>query len=153
VAIELTVNGRSVSVSAEPETPLLYILRNDLGLKGTRFGCGAGQCGACMVLIDGTALPSCDIPLSAIGRRSIVTIEGLATDQELHPLQRAFVEEQAAQCGFCISGILMSAKALLDERPEPTDIEIRDRLKGNLCRCGTHPRIMRAIRRAAADLR
>jgi nicotinate dehydrogenase subunit A len=151
VNIQLSVNGRTFSVDAEPETPLLYVLRNDLRLKGTRFGCGSGDCGACMVLIDGRAVPSCDIPLSAVGARSITTVEGLASGEAIHPLQRAFEAEQAAQCGFCISGMLISAKALLDERPDPTDTEIRERLRGNLCRCGTHLRIVRAIQSAAGD--
>lgn len=149
--IRLLVNGGTVSVDAEPDTPLLYVLRNDLKLKGTRFGCGAGQCGACMVLIDGKGVPSCDITLSDVGARSITTVEGLASGEAIDPLQRAFAAEQAAQCGFCISGMLISAKALLGERPNPTALEIRERLKGNLCRCGTHLRIVRAVQRAAGD--
>ena len=151
--IALTVNGRSHAVAAEPETALLYVLRNDLKLKGARFGCGMGQCGACTVLVDGKPVQSCDFPLSAAAGKSITTIEGLARDGTLHPLQRAFVEEQAAQCGYCATGIIMSAKALLDANPRPTEAEIRTALKGNLCRCGTHYRILRAIQRAAAELR
>jgi nicotinate dehydrogenase subunit A len=153
VSIRLVVNGREHSVSAEAETPLLYVLRNDLQLKGTRYGCGQAQCGACMVLLDGKAVPSCDLPVSAAAGKAITTIEGLACDGELHPLQRAFVAEQAAQCGFCLSGILVAAKALLDANPDPTEEEIRTALKGNLCRCGTHQRMLRAVRRAAKEMR
>jgi nicotinate dehydrogenase subunit A len=153
LAITLTVNGRSHAVAAEPETALLYVLRNDLKLKGARFGCGMGQCGACTVLVDGKPVQSCDFPLSAAAGKSITTIEGLARDGTLHPLQRAFVEEQAAQCGYCATGIIMAAKALLDANPRPTEAEIRTALKGNLCRCGTHYRILRAIQRAATELR
>jgi nicotinate dehydrogenase subunit A len=153
LAIELTVNGRAHAVAAEPETALLYVLRNDLKLKGARFGCGMGQCGACTVLVDGKPVQSCDYPLSAAAGKRITTVEGLARDGKLHPLQQAFVEEQAAQCGYCATGIILSAKALLDANPRPTDAEIRSALKGNLCRCGTHHRILRAIQRAAANLR
>ena len=152
MAITLTVNGRSHAVSAEPETALLYVLRNDLKLKGARFGCGLGQCGACTVLVDGKPVQSCDFPLSAAAGKSITTIEGLAPDGELHPLQAAFIAEQAAQCGYCVTGIIMAAKALLDANPRPADAEIRSALKGNLCRCGTHHRILRAIRRASEEL-
>ena len=152
MAITLTVNGKSHAVSAEPETALLYVLRNDLKLKGARFGCGLGQCGACTVLVDGKPVQSCDLPLSAAAGKSITTIEGLARDGELHPLQAAFISEQAAQCGYCITGIIMAATALLDANPRPADAEIRSALKGNLCRCGTHHRILRAIRRAAEEL-
>ena len=152
MAITLTVNGKSHSVSAEPETALLYVLRNDLKLKGARFGCGLGQCGACTVLVDGKPVQSCDFPLSAAVGKAIITIEGLAPDGELHPLQAAFIAEQAAQCGYCVTGIIMAAKALLDANPRPADAEIRSALKGNLCRCGTHHRILRAIRRASEEL-
>ena len=152
MAITLTVNGRSHAVAAEPETALLYVLRNDLKLKGARFGCGMGQCGACTVLVDGKPVQSCDLPLSAAAGKSITTVEGLARNGELHPLQRAFVAEQAAQCGYCATGIIMSAKALLDANPRPSEAEIRAALKGNLCRCGTHHRILRAIQRAAREL-
>jgi nicotinate dehydrogenase subunit A len=152
LAITLTVNGRSHAVAAEPETALLYVLRNDLKLKGTRFGCGMGQCGACTVLVDGKPVQSCDFPVSAAAEKNVTTVEGLARNGELHPLQRAFVEEQAAQCGYCATGIIMSAKALLDANPRPTEAEIRAALKGNLCRCGTHHRILRAIQRAAREL-
>ena len=152
MAITLTVNGKSHSVSAEPETALLYVLRNDLKLKGARFGCGLGQCGACTVLVDGKPVQSCDFPLSATAGKSITTIEGLAPDGELHPLQAAFIAEQAAQCGYCVTGIIMAAKALLDANPRPADAEIRSALKGNLCRCGTHQRILNAIKRAAREI-
>ena len=152
MTIKLNVNGRQHEVSAEPETALLYVLRNDLKLKGARFGCGLGQCGACTVLVDGKPVQSCDFPLSAAAGKSITTIEGLAPDGELHPLQAAFIAEQAAQCGYCVTGIIMAAKALLDANPRPADAEIRSALKGNLCRCGTHQRILRAIRRAAQDM-
>ena len=146
------MNGKSHAVSAEPETALLYVLRNDLKLKGARFGCGLGQCGACTVLVDGKPVQSCDLPLSAAAGKAITTIEGLAPDGELHPLQAAFIAEQAAQCGYCITGIIMAAKALLDVNPRPADAEIRSALKGNLCRCGTHHRILRAIHRAAREM-
>ena len=152
MATTLTVNGKRHVISAEPETPLLYVLRNDLQLKGARFGCGLGQCGACTVLVDGKPVQSCDFPLSAAVGKAITTIEGLAPDGELHPLQAAFIAEQAAQCGYCITGIIMAAKALLDANPRPTDAEIRSALKGNLCRCGTHHRILRAIQRAATEM-
>jgi nicotinate dehydrogenase subunit A len=149
----LTVNGRSHTIAAEPETALLYVLRNDLKLKGARFGCGMGQCGACTVLVDGKPVQSCDFPLSAAAGKHITTVEGLARDGTLHPLQQAFIDEQAAQCGYCATGIIMVVKALLDANPRPTEAEIRTALKGNLCRCGTHYRILRAIQRAAAELR
>jgi nicotinate dehydrogenase subunit A len=152
MTIKLNVNGRQHEVAAEPETALLYVLRNDLKLKGARFGCGLGQCGACTVLVDGKPVQSCDLPLSAAAGKSITTVEGLARDGELHPLQAAFIAEQAAQCGYCITGIIMAAKALLDANPRPADAEIRSALKGNLCRCGTHHRILRAIRRASEEL-
>jgi len=149
VTIELNVNGQRHAVSAAEETPLLYVLRNDLKLKGARFGCGLGQCGSCTVLVDGKPIQSCDFPLSAAAGKKVTTIEGLVRDGQPHPLQQAFVTEQAAQCGYCVTGIIMSAKALLDANPRPSDAEIRAALKGNLCRCGTHQRILRAVRRAA----
>jgi nicotinate dehydrogenase subunit A len=149
----LTVNGQRREVGADAETPLLYALRNDLKLKGARFGCGLGQCGACTVLVDGKPVQSCDFPLSAAVGKSITTIEGLSANGKPHPLQQAFVEEQAAQCGYCVTGIIMTAKALLDANPHPSDAEIREALKGNLCRCGTHQRILRAIRRAAEQMK
>lgn len=147
---ELRVNGGRASVEADPKTPLLYILRNDLGLKGTRFGCGEGQCGACTVLIDGRAAQSCEVPLWSAAGRAITTIEGLGRPGALHPLQQAFIDEQAAQCGYCINGIIITAKALLDQDANPTDLEIRKALsERHLCRCGAHARILRAIRRVA----
>ncbi|HVB47538.1 MAG TPA: (2Fe-2S)-binding protein [Burkholderiales bacterium] len=149
----LRVNGREQEVVAEPATPLLYILRNDLGLKGTRFGCGTGQCGACTVLFDGNAVQSCDTPLwSAIGHE-LTTIEGLGSTEHPHALQRAFIDEQAAQCGYCIDGVIMSAAALLAKNPQPTKQEIAAALERNLCRCGTHVRVLRAIERAAKEMR
>ena len=148
----LTVNGRSHAIAAEPETALLYVLRNDLKLKGARFGCGLGQCGACTVLVDGRPVQSCDFPLSAAAGKNVTTIEGLARNGTLHPLQQAFIDEQAAQCGYCASGIIMAAMALLDAKPRPTEADIRSALKGNLCRCGTHHRILRAVQRVAKEL-
>lgn len=145
----LRVNGRAQEVAAEANTPLLYVLRNDLGLKGTRFGCGAGHCGSCTVLVDGNAVQSCDTPLWSASGREITTIEGLGSAERPHPLQQAFLGEQAAQCGYCINGIIMAAAALLKRTPRPTDAEIAAALDRNLCRCGTHVRILRAIRRAA----
>ncbi len=150
MGIELTVNGRASTVDCDPETPLLYVLRNDLELTGTRFGCGTGACGACTVVMDGAAVRSCDVPVSVAAGKRVTTVEGLAEGEDLHPLQRAFIDEQAVQCGFCLSGILMSAKALLDATPHPSEAEIRRALDGNLCRCGTHVRILRAVRAAAS---
>ena len=144
------VNGADVSVSAEADTPLLYILRNDLKLKGARFGCGLGQCGSCNVLLDGRNVQSCDTPLWAAAGKSITTIEGLGTIDHPHPLQTAFIDEQAAQCGYCANGIIISAKALLDSNPNPSEDDIRQALDRNLCRCGTHNRIILAIQSAAA---
>ncbi len=149
MGLTINVNGASHTVDAEAETPLLYVLRNDLKLKGARFGCGLGQCGACMVIIDGKAVTSCDMPLSAVAGKAITTIEGIGGGDRLHPLQQAFIEEQAAQCGYCVSGIIMTAKALLDATPRANDAEIKAALARNLCRCGTHQRILRAIQRAA----
>ncbi len=149
----LQVNGQARQIDADAETPLLYALRNDLGLIGTRYGCGIGQCGTCTVIIDGKAVQSCDVSVSAVVGKKITTIEALGTDAALHPLQRAFIAEQAAQCGYCASGILMAAKALLDVNPDPNDGDIRAALDGNLCRCGTHGRILRAIKRAAKEMR
>jgi len=151
--LKLRVNGIERELRAEPATPLLYILRNDLGLKGTRFGCGEGHCGACTVLFDGKAVQSCDTPLwSAVGH-DITTVEGLSQGGALHPLQQAFIGEQAAQCGYCINGIMMSAVALFERNPDPSEAEIIAALERNLCRCGTHVRILRAIAKAAAMLR
>ena len=152
MSLNIQVNGKSHEVLAEPETPLLYVLRNDLKLKGARYGCGAGLCGACMVIVDGQAVQSCDVPVSAMAGKSITTIEAIGTPERPHPLQQAFIGEQAAQCGYCVSGIIMSAKALLDRNPAPTEPQIREALAGNLCRCGTHTRILRAIQSAAVGV-
>lgn len=151
--ISLKVNGETRQVDADPATPLLYVLRNDLQMNGAKFGCGLGQCGACTVIIDGKPVQSCDVPVSAVVGKKITTVEALGTEAVMHPLQTAFIAEQAAQCGYCSSGILMSAKALLDVNNNPSDAEIRKALEGNLCRCGTHSRILRAIKRAAKELR
>ena len=147
--MSITVNGRVHSTDAEGETPLLYILRNDLKLKGARFGCGLGSCGACAVVIDGKAVQSCDISLAAVAGKRITTIEGIGSIEKMHALQRAFVEEQAAQCGYCTSGIIMTAYALFERNAHPSETEIREALDGNICRCGTHARILRAITKAA----
>ena len=152
MSISIEVNGRLRAVDADGETPLLYVLRNDLKLKGARFGCGLGVCGACTVVIEGKAVQSCDISLAAVAGRRITTIEGIGSVDRLHALQAAFLEEQAAQCGYCTSGIIMTAYALLAENPHPTDSEIRAALDGNICRCGTHARVLRAIKKAAATL-
>jgi nicotinate dehydrogenase subunit A len=149
MAINLKVNGASRSVPAEPDTPLLYVLRNDLALNGAKFGCGLAQCGACTVLIDGKATRSCVTPLSAVGNSEITTIEGLGSIERPHALQQAFIEEQAVQCGYCINGMIMSAKELLDRNPRPSEGDVQAALAGNLCRCGTHNRIVRAVLRAA----
>jgi nicotinate dehydrogenase subunit A len=149
----LSVNGRLHAVAAAPDTPLLYVLRNDLGLKGARFGCGLGQCGACTVIVDGRPVQSCDVPVAAVQGQQITTIESLGTPEQPHPLQRAFIDEQAGQCGYCLSGIIMAAKALLDRNPDPDEAAIRDALSRNLCRCGSHDRIVRAISRAAREMR
>ena len=152
MSISIDVNGRVAAVDADGETPLLYALRNDLKLKGARFGCGLGVCGACTVVIEGKAVQSCDIPLAAVAGRRITTIEGIGSADRLHALQAAFLEEQAAQCGYCTSGIIMSAYALLAANAHPTEAEICAALDGNICRCGTHARVLRAIKKAAAAL-
>jgi nicotinate dehydrogenase subunit A len=152
-SFKLRVNGRDCEVRAEPNTPLLYILRNDLKLKGTRFGCGEGQCGACNVLFDGNAVQSCDMPLWSAAGHDITTIEGIGGAAGLHPLQRAFIDEQAIQCGYCIDGIIIAAVALLRREKDPSDAQIAAALERNLCRCGTHVRIFRAIRSAARAMR
>jgi nicotinate dehydrogenase subunit A len=149
----LLVNGASRTVDVDPETPLLYVLRNTLELHGPRFGCGLAQCGACTVVMDGSAIRSCVTPVSLAEHHAITTLEGLGSAARPHTLQRAFIEEQAAQCGYCINGMIMTAKALLDKNPTPTEGEIRLALQGNLCRCGTHLRILRAVRRAAVAMR
>lgn len=151
MSITLEVNGRQHTVDADGEAPLLYILRNDLKLKGARFGCGIGVCGACTVVIDGKAVQSCDTSLAAAAGKSITTIEGIGSNGKLHALQSAFIAEQAAQCGYCTSGIIMTAYALLARNARPSEVEIREALDGNLCRCGTHVRILRAVKRAAGE--
>jgi len=147
----ITVNGKRHEVQASPDTPLLYVLRNELELNGPKFGCGLGQCGACTVHVGGKAVRSCSVPVSAVNA-PVTTIEGLGTPEKPHALQAAFVGEQAAQCGYCINGIVMSAAAFLKENPKPSDAQIRAALDGNLCRCGTHMRILRAVRKAAGSV-
>ena len=151
--ISFIVNGSTVQVSAAADTPLLDVLRNHLGLKGTKFGCGLEQCGCCFVLIDGKSEKSCGQALSTVAGKSVVTIEGLGTPARPHPLQTAFLDEQAGQCGYCLPGILISAKALLDRNPSPTRQQIAMALDDNICRCGSHTRILRAVERAAAQMR
>jgi nicotinate dehydrogenase subunit A len=145
----IELNGKSVTVEAEADTPLLYVLRDDLKLNGAKFGCGLGQCGACTVLVEGEAVFSCQVPVGVLEGKKVTTLEGLGTAEKPGAVQRAFIEEQAAQCGFCIPGFIMRAEALLRKTPNPTDRQIREALHGNLCRCGTHMRIFRAVRRAA----
>jgi nicotinate dehydrogenase subunit A len=148
--LTLSVNGKSHNVSVDdPEMPLLYALRNDLGLQGPHFGCGLAQCGACTVHIDGKAVRSCKHPIAKAAGKKILTLEGLASGKKLHPLQQAFIDEQAVQCGYCINGMIMQAKELLDTNKRPSDAEIKQALAKNLCRCGTHLRIVRAVKRAA----
>jgi nicotinate dehydrogenase subunit A len=149
--VRLRVNGTERAVEADPATPLLGVLRGTLGLTASRFGCGANQCGACNVLIDGEAVAACDTPLWAAAGKDITTVEGLGTPEAPHPLQRAFIAEQAMQCGYCISGIIMSAAALLRRNPDPTEAQVREALDRNLCRCGAHNRIVRAVLRAARE--
>jgi nicotinate dehydrogenase subunit A len=147
--ITLNVNGEAHVVHAEPDSMLLYALRDNLGLRGPKFGCGLSQCGACTVLMDGKAIRSCVMPISAVGSAKIVTLEGLGTAERPHPLQTAFIAEQAAQCGYCINGMIMQAASLLQQNPQPSRDDIKKALNGNLCRCGTHMRIVRAVERAA----
>ncbi|MBU4609721.1 (2Fe-2S)-binding protein [Achromobacter sp. GG226] len=147
--LTLSVNGQEHRVTARADAPLLYILRNDLGLNGPKYGCGQGECGACMVTIDGKAARSCSVPAGAITGRPVVTLEGLAQGDALHAVQQAFIDEQAAQCGYCINGMIMTTVALLARNPRPDDATIRQALAHNLCRCGTHIEILRAVRRAA----
>jgi nicotinate dehydrogenase subunit A len=149
---DIEVNGVRHSVTAGPDTPLLYVLRNELGLVGSRYGCGTGQCGACFVMIEGKAVPSCDTPLWSVSNKSITTVEGLGKGGELHPVQKALLAEQAAQCGYCISGIAVSAVAFLAQNKNPTEQEVRSVLDRNLCRCGAHNRVVRAIMRAAKEM-
>jgi nicotinate dehydrogenase subunit A len=152
-ALSLVVNGRAVEVAADPATPLLDVLRNHLGLVGTKFGCGLEQCGCCMVLIDGNPEKSCGKALDSVAGKAIVTIEGLGTPQQPHPLQQAFLDLQAGQCGYCLAGILISAKALLDQNPSPSRAEIAAALDDHICRCGSHHRILRAVALAAERMR
>lgn len=147
--ITLKVNGRQHRVTVDPDTPLLFVLNDELGLRGPRFGCGMAQCGACTVIMRGEVVRSCVKPVSAVGEEEVITLEGLGTDQRPHPIQQAFIEEGAAQCGFCLSGVILTAKAVLDVNPDATDQEIRDALGGVLCRCFTHTRMLRAIRKYA----
>ena len=149
---ELNVNGTARAVSVDSGTPLLYILRNDLELSGPRFGCGLSQCGACTVLVDGKPTRSCVFPVDAAAGKKVTTLEGLGAGSALHPLQRAFIAEQAAQCGYCSNGMIMTAKALLDRVPQPTEAQVRKALGANLCRCGTHNRIVRAVLRASKEV-
>ena len=148
----LNVNGKAYDIDVAPDTPLLWAIRENVGLTGTKYGCGIAQCGACTVLIDGVATRSCAFPASSAEGKQITTIEGLGSVDKPHPLQRAFIEEQAAQCGYCINGMIMSAKELLDRIPQPTEADVRDGLAANLCRCGTHGRIIRAVLRAARGM-
>ena len=150
--ITFSVNGKSQTLAVAPETPLLYVLRNDLELNGAKFGCGLAQCGACTVIVDGAAIRSCITPVGDVSGREVTTIEGLGTVDHPHPLQKAFITLQAAQCGYCINGMVMSAKALLDQSPHASNAEIREALAGNLCRCGTHTRILRAIAQAQKEM-
>ena len=150
--ISLRVNGKTKTVDVEPEMPLLYALRNDLQLNGPKFGCGLAQCGACTVIMEGNAIRSCVTPVSAAQNKAVTTLEGLGNTKKMHKIQQAFVDEQAVQCGYCINGMVMTSKALLDKNPKPTDAQIKEALAGNLCRCGTHVRILRAVKRASGQL-
>ena len=147
--ITLKVNGHERRVTVDPETPLLFVLNDELELRGPHFGCGMAQCGACTVIVAGKIVRSCVVPVSAVGKDEITTLEGLGTPEKPHPIQQAFIDEGAAQCGFCLSGVILTAKAVLDEKPEASDDEIRDALGGVLCRCFTHTRMLRAIRKYA----
>jgi nicotinate dehydrogenase subunit A len=151
--ITLTVNGKTHRLDVEPDTPLLYVLRDDLALHGPKFGCGLAQCGSCTVLLDGVAARSCSVPVARAAGKKVVTLEGLGSTEKPHPVQQAFIEEQAAQCGYCVNGMIMTSKALLDRTPDPSDRQIRQALADNLCRCGTHQRIIAAVKRAAASMR
>jgi nicotinate dehydrogenase subunit A len=147
--LEITVNGQSHQVAAAPETPLLYVLRDELKLNAAKFGCGLSQCGACTVLVDGAPVRSCVLPVGEVAGKEVTTLEGLGTLESPHPIQQAFLEEQAAQCGYCIPGMMMTAAAFLEQNSQPSEADIRQALAGNLCRCGTHVRILRAVQRAA----
>jgi nicotinate dehydrogenase subunit A len=150
--IRFRLNGVTTEIDADPDTPLLAVLRGELGLTGAHFGCGAGECGACMVLVDDRALTSCDMPLWSVADKDVTTLEGLGSLEHPHPLQRAFIAEQALQCGYCLSGIMMSAVALLKQNTNPTSTEVKAALDRNLCRCGSHNRMVRAVLRAAAEM-
>ena len=150
--ISLRINGKNQTIDAEPDMPLLYALRNDLQLNGAKFGCGLAQCGACTVIMDGNAIRSCVTPVSAAQNKPLTTLEGLGSTKKMHKIQQAFVDEQAVQCGYCINGMIMSTKALLDKNPKPSDRQIKEALAGNLCRCGTHIRILRAVKRASGQM-
>jgi nicotinate dehydrogenase subunit A len=150
-SITLNINGKDQTIAVEPDSMLLYALRDNLGLHGPKFGCGLAECGACTVVMNGNAVRSCVTPISAVGQAKVITLEGLGTVDNPHPLQKAFIEEQAAQCGYCINGMIMAAKALLDQNRHPNRDDIKQALDGNLCRCGTHMRILRAIERVAAQ--
>ncbi len=149
MTIDLTVNDKKIRLDVDPATPLLFALRNDLQLNGPKFGCGVAQCGACTVLVDGSPVRSCVTPVSSVVGGAIVTLEGLGSPEQPHPLQTAFIKEQAMQCGYCSNGMMMTAAALLEKNKNPTDAEIRSALQGNLCRCGAHGRIVRAVSKAA----
>jgi nicotinate dehydrogenase subunit A len=149
--VSLQLNGQSREVDTDPATPLLYVLRDELAMNGTKFGCGLGQCGACTVMVGGQAVFSCLLPVGLVGTRAVKTVEGMGSVESPGALQRAFIAEQAAQCGYCIAGMLVRAQALLDRNAQPTDEEIRRHMSTNLCRCGTHMRILRAVRRAADE--
>lgn len=150
--VRLTVNGKAVDVKAGPDTPLLFVLRDELGLTATHLGCGANQCGACHVMVDGHAVASCDTPLWSVAGKTVMTAEGIGTPEKPHPIQTALIAEQAMQCGYCVSGIMMTATALLGQKPDPTEAEVRSALDRNLCRCGSHNRIVRAVLRAAREM-
>ena len=150
-SVSLKVNGKTQVVNVDPETPLLYVLRNDLQLNGPKFGCGLAQCGACTVIMNGNAIRSCVTRVSAAQNQPVTTLEGLGSTKKMHTIQQAFVDEQAVQCGYCINGMIMTSKALLDKNPKPTDDQIKEALAGNLCRCGTHTRILRAVKRASGQ--
>lgn len=150
--IEFQLNGAATAVDADPDQTLLDVLRGRLGITGPHFGCGAGECGACHVMVDGRAMASCDMPMWSVADKDVVTVEGLGTAEQPHPLQRAFISEQAMQCGYCVSGILISAAALLKHNPSPTEAEVKAALDRNLCRCGSHNRMVRAVLRAASEM-
>jgi len=150
--ISLRVNGKTQVVDADPDMPLLYALRNDLQLNGPKFGCGLSQCGACTVIMDGAAIRSCVTPVASAQNKAVTTLEGLGNTKKMDKIQQAFVDEQAVQCGYCINGMIMTTKALLDKTPKPNDTQIKEALAGNLCRCGTHLRIVRAVKRASGQL-